>query len=63
MCLCSNSTNIIPRLAEANPRIPAYLHSALAWGAQPIAVLRRPPASGRALMLLLCNMAQRCAAD
>jgi hypothetical protein len=35
---CSNTTNIVPRLAEANARIPAYLDSRLAWGSQPIAV-------------------------
>ena len=35
---CSNTTNIVPRLAEANTRIPAYLDNRLAWGSQPIAV-------------------------
>lgn len=38
LCLHSNTTNIVPRLAEPNTHIPAYLDSRLAWGGQPIPV-------------------------
>ncbi len=36
--VCSNTTNIVPRLAEANDRIPAYVNDQPAWGSKPIAV-------------------------
>ena len=39
--LCSNTTNIVPRLAEANDHIPAYVDNVLAWGSKPIAVSMR----------------------
>ncbi|KAK9918851.1 hypothetical protein WJX75_007510 [Coccomyxa subellipsoidea] len=34
----SNTTNIVPRLAEPNTHIPAYLDNHVAWGGQPVAV-------------------------
>jgi len=34
----TNTTTIIPRQAEPNPRLPAYVDGALAWGGVPIAV-------------------------
>ncbi len=40
--LCSNTTNIVPRLAEANDRIPAYVNNQPAWGSKPIAVSSQP---------------------
>ena len=36
--MCSNTTNIVPRLAEANGRIPAYVDMLPAWGSKPVAV-------------------------
>ena len=36
--LCSNTTNIVPRLAKANDHIPAYVDNIPAWGSKPIAV-------------------------
>ncbi|CAK0785369.1 hypothetical protein CVIRNUC_008577, partial [Coccomyxa viridis] len=41
----SNTTNIVPRLAEANGRIPAYVDMLPAWGSKPVAGLPRslPP--------------------
>ena len=40
--ICSNTTNIVPRLAEANDRIPAYVDNSPAWGSKPIAVRTDP---------------------
>ena len=40
--ICSNTTNIVPRLAEANDRIPAYVDNSPAWGSKPIAVSTDP---------------------
>ncbi|EIE21885.1 hypothetical protein COCSUDRAFT_56332 [Coccomyxa subellipsoidea C-169] len=34
----SNTTNIVPRLAEPNTHIPAFLDNGIAWGGQPVAV-------------------------
>lgn len=62
VCLRSNSTNIIPRLAEANPRIPAYLDSALAWGAEPVAVHQHLHSSAKrsASPNLSCPVSDSC---
>ena len=40
--MCSNTTNIVPRLAEANGRIPAYVDALPAWGSKPVAVSNLP---------------------
>lgn len=34
----TNATTIIPRQAEANPKLPAFVDGRLAWGGQPVAV-------------------------
>ena len=43
----TNMTTIVPRQAQPNPRLPAYVDGALAWGGMPMAVslLPTPPSS------------------
>ena len=53
--LCSNTTNIVPRLAEANEHIPAYVDNMPAWGSKPIAVSMR-----RALLQRIASKPSSC---
>ena len=54
--MCSNTTNIVPRLAEPNGRIPAYVDMLPAWGSKPVAV-GTFPARGTSPVIVKCMSA------